>query len=181
MPGPPNKIMLIRHGEKQENGGPIGVREDGTSDKHSLIVRGWQRAGALTPFFAKPARVGIATPATLFAAATSDDATIPDDEAKSLRPQETILTLGRKLAVAPNVTIAVGQEATLIPALRACDGVVLVAWEHNHIPIIAAGFVQDPPAWGDRFDAVWVLDRQPDGTYQLSIVNQDLLDGDVPA
>jgi hypothetical protein len=181
MLGPPDKIMIIRHAEKPENPGPSGVQEDGTTDKHSLIVRGWQRAGALTTFFAKPVRAGIATPATLFAAATSGDPTIPADEAKSLRPQETILTLGRKLGLTPNVTIAVGQEATLIPTLRACTGIVLVAWEHKHIPIIAAGFVPNPPAWGDRFDAVWVLDHQANGTYQFSIVNQDLLDGDVPA
>jgi hypothetical protein len=180
MPGPPSKIMLIRHAEKPDNG-PAGVQEDGTNDKHSLIVRGWQRAGALATFFAKPVRGGIATPATLFASATSNDAAMPDEEAKSLRPQETILTLGRKLGVAPNIAIAVGQEAALITAVRAQDGVVLVAWEHKHIPIIAAGFVQNPPAWGDRFDAVWVLDRQADGTYVRSVVNQDLLDGDVPA
>jgi hypothetical protein len=65
MPGP-DKIMLIRHAEKPVSDSPAGVREDGSSDKHSLIVRGWQRAGGLVEFFAKPTRPGIAVPATIF-------------------------------------------------------------------------------------------------------------------
>lgn len=40
------KIMLIRHAEK-----PIkdfyGVTDKGVRDRHTLIVKGWQRAGAL--------------------------------------------------------------------------------------------------------------------------------------
>jgi hypothetical protein len=180
MAGPPIKIMLIRHAEKPKDG-PLGVQEDGTNDKHSLIVRGWQRAGALTTFFAKPTRAGIATPTAIFASATTDDAAIPKEQASSLRPQETVRTLGRKLGINPNATIAVGQEAQLIPAIRACDRIVLAAWEHEHIPIIAGGFMQKPPDWGDRFDAVWVLDRQSDATFVLTIVNQDLMDGDTPA
>ena len=180
MPGP-DKIMLIRHGEKAVSDSPAGVREDGSSDKHSLIVRGWQRAGALAPFFAKPGRPEIATPATIFASATSDDATIPEEEAKSLRPQETVEPTGQRIGVHVVASVAVGDEQTLIANLRACAGVVLVAWEHKHIPIIAGGFIDAPPAWGDRFDAVWVLDRGDDDSYALTIVNQDLLAGDLPA
>jgi hypothetical protein len=180
MPGP-DKIMLIRHAEKAVFDSPAGVREDGSSDKHSLIVRGWQRAGALVEFFAKPTHPNIAAPATIFASTTSDDPSISPEEAKSLRPQETVEPLGRKLDVALNATVAVGNESALIALLRACSGTVLVAWEHKHIPVIAGGFTDNPPAWGDRFDAVWVLDWQADDHYVLTVVNQDLLDGDLPA
>ncbi|MGP6157517.1 MAG: hypothetical protein ACLPYS_08430 [Vulcanimicrobiaceae bacterium] len=180
MPGP-DKIMLIRHAEKPSFDPPGGVREDGSSDKHSLIVRGWQRAGALVTFFAKPTRPGIGVPATIFAVATSRDPSVSSEEAKSLRAQETVAALGRKLGVALNTTVAVGNDSALIAELRRAAGVVLVASEHKHIPVIAGGFIENPPAWGDRFDAVWVLDRQADDHYLLTVVNQELLDGDLPA
>jgi broad specificity phosphatase PhoE len=170
--------MLIRHAEKPA-GSSDGVREDGSSDKHSLIVRGWQRAGALVAFFTKPTAPDIAVPAAIFASTTTDDASLPSEEAKSLRPQETVAPLAAKLGIEVNATIAVGNEPALIALLNATDGVVLVAWEHKHIPTIAAGFIQDPPDWGDRFDAVWVLDRQAGGGYRLSVVSQSLLAGDL--
>jgi hypothetical protein len=175
----PDKMMLIRHGEKPEIPPPSGVTENGAQDEHSLIVRGWQRAGALVTFFTAPTRTGIGRPDTVFAAGTTEDAAIPADIAGSLRPQETVGPLCRKLSLAAVNTIAVGDEEGLIDSLRSTAGTVLVSWEHKHIPIIAAGFITDPPAWGDRFDVVWILDQQPDGTYKLSIADQDLLDGDV--
>lgn len=180
MPGPPDKIMFIRHAEKPENGSPGGVKEDGSSNKHSLLVRGWQRAGALTAFFAKPTRPGIATPTTIFACATSTDDAMPAEEAKSLRPVETVTPLGRKLGLAVKTPVPVGDEAAIIPLIYDCSGIVLVAWEHKRIPTIAAGFTHNLPNWGHRFDAVWVLDRSADGTYRLTVVNQDLMDGDAP-
>ena len=182
MPGP-DKIMLIRHAEKPQPGVPIpaGVDENGNNDPHSLLVRGWQRAGALVAFFSAPTRAGIAVPSVIFGSGvTSDPSVIPMD-AQSLRPQETVGPLHDKTGIALRTDVAVGDEAGLIAALKACDGVVLVAWEHKRIPIVAGGFIDNPPEWGERFDAVWVLDRGPDGSYALAILNQDLLAGDEPA
>jgi hypothetical protein len=68
----PDKIMLIRHAKKPNGSPPAGVTEDGLEDKHSLIVRGWQRAGALVAFFPKPTLAGIATPTAVFASGVSD-------------------------------------------------------------------------------------------------------------
>ncbi len=180
MPGP-DKIMLIRHAEKPNSDSAAGVREDGSSDGRALTVRGWQRTGALVAFFAEPTRRGIAVPAMIFAAAMSRNPGPSDEEGKSLRARETVAPLGQKLGVALNATVAVGNESALITQLRASTGVVLVSWVHKHIPIIAGGFIENPPAWGDRYDAVWVLDRQADGHYRLAAVNQDLLPGDLPA
>ena len=46
------KIMLVRHAEKPgEPPPPHGVDPAGEKDKDSLIVRGWQRAGALACLF----------------------------------------------------------------------------------------------------------------------------------
>jgi hypothetical protein len=50
-----SKIMVIRHAEKPDEAGTtFGVSVEGNQDPEALIVRGWQRAGALTTFFAPP-------------------------------------------------------------------------------------------------------------------------------
>ena len=57
MPPKASKIMIIRHAEKP-TGQQDGVDESGTSSPHHLIVRGWQRAGALACFVRTCLRAG---------------------------------------------------------------------------------------------------------------------------
>jgi hypothetical protein len=181
MPGP-KKIILIRHAEKPASPPPAGVDENGSANEHALLVRGWQRAGALVAFFAAPAHKKIATPKTIIAATVCDDPDVDPDDARSLRPTLTVEPLVAKLG--PDVTyvndIPVGQEHAAIEAIKARSGVVLVSWEHKRIPKIAAGFVDDPPEWGERYDPVWILDRKRNGSYELTIKYQGLLAGDLP-
>ncbi|MBV9441010.1 MAG: hypothetical protein JOZ24_13575 [Candidatus Eremiobacteraeota bacterium] len=175
----PEKIMLIRHGEKAVPEVPNvhGIDEDGNDDDHSLIVRGWQRAGALVAFFAAPTRPGIAVPTTIFAAAPDPDQ-VQGDEGQSRRPVQTVTPLRTKLgAAAAWVTHPVNDLDALVADIRTRSGCVLVSWEHKRIPLIAAAFVSGPPQWQDVFDQVWLLDRTADA-YRLTIVNQDLLAGD---
>ena len=93
MSGPPTKIMIIRHGEKPPKSpgknGPWDVLVDGQSGSgKSLVVPGWQRAGALNAFFApyhaKPANPEIAKPDYIYAA---------DPKGESHRPWETVTPL----------------------------------------------------------------------------------------
>jgi hypothetical protein len=177
------KIMVIRHGEKPQGAlPPYGVTADGEQDAESLLVVGWTRAGALAVLFA-PARgplqsPGLAVPQYLFAAA---------DEAgsKSQRPIETVSVLAQKLTLVTNTTYTVGQESQLADAAMACDGEVLVGWEHKHIPLVAnaiLGNTTAPQSWpGDRFDMVWVFDLDgASGQYSFSQVPQLVLSGDQP-
>jgi hypothetical protein len=177
------KIMVIRHGEKPQGAlPPYGVTADGEQDAESLLVAGWTRAGALTVLFA-PARgplqsPGLAVPQYLFAAT---------DEAgnKSQRPVETVSILAQKLTLVTNTTYTVGQESQLADAAMACDGVVLVGWEHKHIPLVAnaiLGNTTAPQSWpGERFDMVWVFDLDAGSSkYSFSQVPQLLLAGDQP-
>jgi hypothetical protein len=66
----------------------------------------------------------------------------------------------------------------------ACDGDVLVAWEHERLPLIANRLVGDqssvPQLWpDDRFDLVWVFEPGPTGGgRRLRQVPQLLLAGD---
>jgi len=72
--------------------------------------------------------------------------------------------------------------ADMVPTAVAADGIVLIAWEHEDIPAIANLILGNsttvPQQWpGQRFDIVWVFDRQGSG-WSFSQVPQLLLSGD---
>jgi hypothetical protein len=171
--------MLIRHAEKPPETGPppAGVHEDGVQHEHSLIVRGWQRAGALAPFFAMPWDPAIATPTELYSPPRRHD------DGDHGRPYQTLIPLAARLGLAANTSYALDAESELAADVRTRDGVILIAWEHNRIPLIANALLGDattePQTWpDDRFDLVWILDLQPDGRYAFSQRAQLLLHGD---
>jgi hypothetical protein len=182
----PAKIMMIRHAEKPVPGsGPIGVTPEGTPDEHSLTVRGWQRAGALATFFAptssQSAVERISQPQVIFGASGQ---TI----ARSLRSRQTVTPLANKLNTAAITCFdfGVGQEAAVATAILQSNGVVLVAWEHHNLPVIASHLPMSPNnktvvgVWpDDRFDLVWVFDQDAAGTgYLFTQMPQLLLAGD---
>jgi broad specificity phosphatase PhoE len=179
----PGKIMFIRHGEKPVIEPPPGITEDGVADKHSLIVRGWQRAGALAHFFAVPTSSGVAMPGTIYASGVGGASVVVDGEdvSKSLRPQQTAAPTAEKLGLRLITEFFVGQEAALATDIRTRAGIVLVAWEHKHIPIIANALKSNAPSsWpDDRFDVAWILDYQQGADrYAFTQINQSLLSGD---
>src|SRR6185503_2894251 len=109
-------IMLVRHAEKPGiYGGKLceGVRSSGERDKDSLIVRGWQRAGALCTLFGS-ARIaasrGLAVPEHLYA---SDPDKINDTGSKSRRPKETLSALSKLLGIETSLEFAKGEEPEL--------------------------------------------------------------------
>ena len=189
------KIMLIRHAEKPPgNPPPHGVDINGDHDSESLIVEGWQRAGALVVFFAPS--VGpfqnsqIATPATIYASQIGKGS-------ESERPQETVTPLIAKLGsgnVTQNFNFPKGQEHDVASSAMACDGVVLICWEHQSIPKITKHFPispnnpnKVPTTWPDapnapdgRYDIVWVFDLDSTGGYCFYEEPQLLLAGDTP-
>ncbi|HEY2359160.1 MAG TPA: hypothetical protein VGH86_17045 [Phenylobacterium sp.] len=156
------RVMIIRHGEKHTNGGPDrGVNIEGVHVKHELTVRGWQRAGALAPFFAPrgglPDGSGISTPRSIFASAATA-------ESPSLRAQHTVQPLAAVLGLGIDSRFAEGEETAIAAAVLEAEGPVLVSWHHSHIVGLARAIAGDgvgcPQAWPDeRFDVVWVLDR----------------------
>jgi hypothetical protein len=174
---PASKIMLIRHAEKPDDKDG-GVDQKGNPDKHDLIVRGWQRAGALTQFFANPRDLNgsIKQPANIFA-------TEPSSQTASKRPLHTVTPLAKFLNLNVDSTIAEGSEDALVKAAVAANGVVLIAWHHEAIPAIANLILQNhsaPQKWpGDRFDVVWIFTRDaPTAPWQFAQAPQLLLAGD---
>jgi hypothetical protein len=179
------KIMIVRHAEKPaDTGKPYGVNPNGEQDAESLIVQGWQRAGALAVLFApshgalqNPALV---TPEFLFASGVAK-------HSESERPQETITPLAAKLGLVINTQASKGQEGQVAALAMACGGFALVAWEHQDIPLIANAIMGNatsvPQSWpGNRFDVVWIFDwDQSSKRYIFSQVPQQLLAGDLPS
>ena len=176
---PATRIMLIRHAEKPDDKDG-GVDPKGKPDKHDLIVRGWQRAGALVQFFANPRDPNgpIKRPATIFA-------TEPTTGSDSKRPLHTVTPLAKFLNLNIDSTIAEGSEDALLKAAIAANGVVLIAWHHEKIPAIANLILQNtaaPQKWpGDRFDVAWIFTRDaPTAPWQFAQAPQLLLAGDSP-
>jgi hypothetical protein len=185
MPGKAPKIMVIRHAEKP-NGAVTGVKASGESSARDLTVRGWQRAGALACLFA-PARGPLqnellAKPAFIFASAAVD---APEGgNSRSRRSHETVMPLAELLGIGVNLSFSKGEERALAKAAQACDGPVLIAWQHENIAAIVnfiLGMQAAPSLWpAERFDMIYVLSLEAGSdTYSLAQVAQCLLAGDL--
>ncbi len=172
---PAAKIMLIRHAEKPNGDGGPGLMPDGVENPRALTATGWKRANALVGLF-NPAdgvspRPPLAKPTSLFASGS-----------QSLRPKQTIAPL----AVALNLsfrTFLKGQEAQLVAAAKGGEGPVLISWQHEAIPEIAAlirGSADGIPSrWpAHRFDLVWVLDLQASEAWHFTQVPELVMLGD---
>jgi hypothetical protein len=172
-------IMVVRHAEKPESGF-LGVQLDGSEDEESLIVQGWQRAGALAVLF-DPSRgslqsSALAVPQVLFAAKF-------DPSKHSKRPFETLQPLSLKLGLNINDSFKKDDYLEMVAEAVASSGVVLIAWQHQDIPGIGNAILGNsttvPQSWpGDRFDLVWVFTAQVGGGYSFVQVPQLLLAGD---
>lgn len=179
-------IFLIRHAEKPD-GANQGVDETGAHDKESLIVRGWQRTGALAVFFG--AKGGLPAPDRLYASACGKEKTAPKVKlgSDSERPILTLSPLAAKLGIAVIDKFMKGQEADLTQELVKLQGTTLVCWQHEAIPAIAtlilgtATGVPDP--WpSDRFDVVWRFVRSgANERWTFDQICPRLLSGDKPS
>ncbi|MGH3827319.1 MAG: hypothetical protein ACRDQX_09120 [Pseudonocardiaceae bacterium] len=197
--GPPSVIFIIRHGEKPADppppvpgapplaaDPPFGVDINGNQNPHSLLPCGWQRCGALTVLFA-PANgtppAGLAPPSALF----SPTYGTPDKTALH-RTYQTIQGTAERLRLSIENPNAEGDERALIETLiDQRGGVVLICWEHHHIPTLAAAIptLPDtviPPKWpGDRFDVIWrftLATGESPTRYHFTQIPQQLLAGD---
>jgi hypothetical protein len=181
---PTQKIMLIRHAEKPtDDGSIVGVTMAGEQNKEELIVRGWQRSGALARFFAPLIAAHLppqlATPGVIYASKVAK-------HSSSLRPQHTVLELATLLNLKEKLDFTKGEESALAAAVVKENAPVLIAWEHQDIPTIVNHIIGNdkscPQSWpGTRFDIVWILDRQGSNEWRFSQLPQMLLSQDSPS
>jgi broad specificity phosphatase PhoE len=160
-------ILIIRHAEKPDEDWPgPGLTDKGQEDTESLVIRGWQRAGAWTALFgAGLDGDNYPTPQAVYAATPGAHDKL--NQGPSRRPYETVLPLAQRLKLPePNTSFATGQEGELVEELLALSDVALVAWEHKAIisdilPRLPVRNKSDLPThWPDhRFDVVLRFDR----------------------
>ncbi len=174
--------MLLRHGEKPtDDSHHYGVSPDGTRESESLTVRGWQRAGALAVFLA-PANNSFQDPA--LARPQFIYASTPSKRQGSRRAVETLTPLAEKLAIRINSNHPKLEWEGMLEEAFLCSGVVLICWQHDFLPKIASKILGNrttaPHEWPeDRYDMVWVFDRDPNSDqYGFKQVPQNLLMGD---
>jgi hypothetical protein len=194
------RIMVLRHAEKPgiyHGLGYEGVRADGKTDPKSLITLGWERAGGLVTLLAPPRgpAQGLSVSTQLFAADPEDKSDggrgEPDDE-PSQRPYQTLIALARKLGLPIDTKGKKARFKEMADGALQCDGVVLIAWQHQDIPAIGHHILKHtetsgltvPASWpSERYDLVWVFDR-PSGSGRItsfSQLPQLLLAGDQPS
>lgn len=182
----PEVIYIIRHAEKPLRPSLSGVDYEGSPNEHSLLPRGWQRSGALAALFHPefgPVRPGLRTPDVLVAPSWGHPG-----KTAAHRSYQTIQGLSEHLGLAIMSRFTQGQEQQLADSLvHSHSGVVLVCWEHKHIPVIASalpviGGTAIPQKWpGDRYDVIWSFTRVPESGpahYAFDQIPQQLLAGD---
>jgi hypothetical protein len=183
-------ILLIRHAEKA-NDPPLGpgLTIAGAPDRESLVIRGWQRAGAWSALFG--ADLGGDTypkPQVIYAADPSQDPGTEElDDGPSKRPYETIKPLCDRLNLTPIIKWSADQTSQLVDEIKSLTGVVLICWEHKRIASkIIPEIMQDqklphlPTKWdGRRFDVVLRFDRAtPGAPWSFTQLFPRLLGGD---
>jgi hypothetical protein len=167
-------LLIIRHSEKPIESTPDpGLTINGTPDNKSLIVRGWQRAGAWAVLFgAGFGGDNYPRPSIVYAGDPNQDVDpTGSGHARSKRPFETFKPLCDRIHLEPITRWGVGQEAHLVSEISKLTGVVLVCWEHKHVvsdilPQLAKDQVLLglPAKWdGQRFDVVLRFDRVTPG------------------
>jgi hypothetical protein len=178
-------LFIIRHAEKpgEDFPGP-GFMVDGVADKESLVLRGWQRAGAWAALFGTHfGGSDYAKPDTIYAATPGGE--LDPNQGPSRRPAETILPLADRRKLTANEGFAKGNEAGLMKEVLGLSGVVLVCWEHKAIisdiiPLIPVSKGTPPSKWnGSRFDVVLRFDRaKGDDKFSFKELFPKLLAGD---
>jgi hypothetical protein len=97
----------------------------------------------------------------------------------------TAAPLAAALGIELNHEYAEGEEDALVAAALAAPSPVLIVWHHGCISRLAKKFVGEkagcPGDWPeDRFDVVWILERDARHCWTFNQVAQCLLPGDCP-
>ena len=101
---------------------------------------------------------------------------------ESLRPKQTVAPLAAALNLSIR-TFLKGQEVELVAAVKKSEDPVLISWQHEAIPDIAALIRGDvggvPPKWpGHVYDLVWVFDLEASGAWTFTQIPELVMPGD---
>ena len=153
------KVIIIRHGEKPQNG-------------DNLSCQGFNRSVELPAvLYAK-----FKTPDYIFTAAPKEG-----KSTNAARMFETIIPYAVKYNLNIDTRFFVEDTKGVATAIMKKSGTVLVVWEHNHIIEIvkALGIVDANLKWKDSdFDSIWIITFQ-NGKATLTTDKENLQPSDV--
>jgi hypothetical protein len=148
------KVVIIRHGEKPENG-------------DNLSCQGENRALKL--------------PAVLYQKFNKPDYTyVPslelDKSTKHARMFQTVTPFAIKHNLTVNSKYDEKDYSTIAEKVLEKTGTVLMVWEHSAIPLLAEALgVKNPPTWnGKDYDSIWVI-TYPNGKAVLSTDKEGII------
>lgn len=134
------KVIIIRHGEKPENG-------------DNLSCKGLNRALQLPAVINK--KFGI--PNHIFVPAINTG-----KSTSTARMYQTAVPLAVKYNLTINTKYDVRDAKDLVQDVLKKNGTVLIVWEHDNIDNILKAFgMKDASKWpGDDFDSIWIVSFQ---------------------
>ena len=155
-PAPDNnlRVMIIRHGEKSLTGDNLSCQ----GENRALLL-----PGVLLRKFSVPNYIYV----------PSIRQKMSESHGRML---ETIIPLAVKYDLSINSEYAQDAYTDIAAQVLHKSGIVLMVWEHDAIPPLAAALgVINPPAWKSKnFDGIWVITYN-DGKASLSIDQQGLV------
>jgi hypothetical protein len=166
----PAQVIIIRHAEKQADG--------------SLSQMGFERAGALAPYFTfTDYLTTFGLPVSIFAARPTVPTPPFQPDENTQRCIDTIAPTALLLRKPIHSGYAKFQEQQLADFIlnnKLYDGAnVLICWHQDVIQALSEALgVPSAPPFPDVFDQTWVITFSPTAT--LSIFQQQLLFGDTP-
>lgn len=171
----PAQVIIIRHGEKPENG-------------NQLDARGVARANALPGFFQNnPIADAYGPPVAIFAMQPKNaNQADGSDEIGSLRAIETVTPLARRLGEQVFDPYMKDEFPSLVQTVMAAPQftgrTVVICWEHTVIPQMAQDFGLNggPTNWPDSvFDVAWVLRFTNNKVTSFGLIPENVLPGDI--
>lgn len=170
---PPKTIYIIRHCDK-----PKDSKSESLQNEPACLCnkQGYYRSALLPSFWRK--QLGKKIPSLLIASAFS-----PENPACNCEQREKLVLIPTSIGYGvdiktPYCFYQIDETANYI---NNYDGIVICAWEHNHIPLLAKalGVKEDIAPWPeDRFDIVFKITYDTKAP-KLTIFTQKLnLEGD---
>jgi hypothetical protein len=136
--GGPQKIIIIRHGEKPAEGDNLSCMGQNRALMLSTVL--YSKFKTVNYIFVPSLKTGKST--------------------HEARMYQTIIPYAVKYNLDINSRNEVGDAVGLAQDIMKRTGTVLVVWEHNNIPMIASalGIKDEKLKWkGDDFDTIWII------------------------
>eukprot|EP00501_MAST-03F_sp_TOSAG23-6_P001308 GSMAST32.ASY1.ANO1.1356.1 assembled CDS len=131
------EIVIVRHGEKPENGDNLSCQGQNRALQLPAILHG--KIGVPDYIYVPSLKLG--------------------EETKHSRMFQTVTPFAIKYNLKINTIFGEKQTAKIAKDLKKKTGTALLVWEHSEIHDIAKSLgIEHPPKWhGKDFDSIWII------------------------